>query len=155
MSARAEQDALDQPFRLLRCAVRAQGDESVRPARLARRGFCNVFGEHVDPMYLGRPIQLRKPLSEFPLDAVAELPCLVQQGRAGAVWFDRYRRRHGVEKKSDDVTVEDARDDLDRGNAHVIGRSPFQADHHVFDHRFLPTGRRSMGELLPREFQDA
>ena len=79
----------------------------------------------------------------------------MQRHRDQAVWFDRYRRRHGVEKKSDDVTVEDACDDLDRGKAHVIGRSPFQADHHVFDHRFLPTGRRSVGELLPRDFQDA
>jgi hypothetical protein len=77
-------------------------------------------------MYPGWPIQPHKPLSEFPLDAVAELPCLVQQGRAGAV-LDRYRRRHGVEKKSDDVTVEEARDDLDHGKAHVIGRRAVKA----------------------------
>jgi hypothetical protein len=54
-------------------------------------------------------------------------------------------------KKSDDVTIEEARDYLDRSKAHV-GRSAFQADHHVF---ILPTGRRSVGELLPRDFKGA
>jgi hypothetical protein len=52
MSARAEQDALDQSLRL-RCAVRAQGDEGVRPRDSRDTVFACTERLEVDLMVMG------------------------------------------------------------------------------------------------------
>src|SRR6202022_112688 len=55
------------PVRMIVAKIRSMMPlASIQPHCPDSSRLCNLFGEPVDPMYLGRPIQPRKPLSEFP-----------------------------------------------------------------------------------------